>query len=230
MPPITNKLIDGLSEKSRSLVLNRCKLVSLEVGEILCEPEQRFLYAYFPLSSFISLLALLNARQTLEMGLIGNEGILGSTLVLGVDRSAMQGVVQGAGDALRLTVTDLRQLLQECPDLHRTVANYLFVLMSQLPRSSACIHFHHIKARLARWLLMSHDRAHADHFNITHQDIANILGVRRSGVTVAAGALQKRHLINYSRGEIEILDRKGLEEASCECYSAVKSDYTQMLG
>jgi CRP-like cAMP-binding protein len=137
----------------------------------------------------------MNTHQVLEMGLIGNEGMLSSTMVLGADRSSMQGNVQGAGEALRLTVTDLRQLLQESPDLHKTLTLYLSVMISQQLRTTACIHFHHIEARLARWLLMSHDRAHADHFYLTHKYIANMLGVRRSGVTVAAGALQQRQLI-----------------------------------
>lgn len=173
---------------------------------------------------------MLNANQSLETGLIGNEGMLGSTMVLDIETSTMQGIVQGAGDALRLTVTDLRQLLREIPELHQTLGHYLYVLMSQLPRAMACIHFHPIESRLARWLLMSHDRAHADHFHLTHKYMANMLGVRRSGVTVAAGSLQKRQLINYSRGEIRILDRKGLEGVSCDCYAAVINDYAQNLG
>jgi hypothetical protein len=173
---------------------------------------------------------MLNANQSLETGLIGNEGMLGATMVLDVDIADMRGIVQGAGDALRLTATDMWQLLREIPELRRTLGHYLYVLMSQLPRATACIHFHPIESRLARWLLMSHDRAHADHFHLTHKYMANMLGVRRSGVSVAAGSLQRRQLIAYSRGEIQILDRKGLEGVSCDCYAAVKNDYSQMLG
>ncbi|MEF9671842.1 helix-turn-helix domain-containing protein [Pseudomonas sp. PCH446] len=131
----------------------------------------------------------------------------------------MRSVVQGAGNALRMSGLSLQLVLRDSPSLSNCLNQYLYVQLMQLAQTAACTHFHEIEPRLARWLLMTHDRAHANHFHLTHACLANRLGVRRSGVTLAAGALQQRGLIRYTRGEITILDRKGLEAASCECYS-----------
>jgi len=166
----------------------------------------------------------------LEMGLVGNEGMLGVTLKLGIKTAPMRAVVQGTGTALRMTGSNFTRLLGRTPAMFHILDRYLYVLMAQLTRSSACTRFHEIEPRLARWLLMTHDRAHADHFYLTHEFLADMLGVRRSGVSIAAGALQLRKLIRYSRGEITILNRKGLEAASCECYGATQEDYANVLG
>lgn len=227
--PVVNQLLASLPHQESARVLACCEPVDLVFGSILCEPEQALRHLYFPLTGFISLVTTLRDHQPLEMGLIGNEGMLGATLVLGVNSVPMRAVVQGSGTALRISATDFRRELQECPELLRLLNRYLYVLMAQLSQTAACTHFHEIEPRLARWLLMTHDRAHADHFYLTHEYLADMLGVRRSGVTVAAGALQLRGLIHYTRGEISILDRKGLEAASCECYDATIDDYAQLL-
>lgn len=227
--PVVNQLLASLPHQESARVLACCEPVDLVFGSILCEPEQALRHLYFPLTGFISLVITLRDHQPLEMGLIGNEGMLGATLVLGVNSLPMRAVVQGSGTALRISATDFRRELQECPELLRLLNRYLYVLMAQLSQTAACTHFHEIEPRLARWLLMTHDRAHADHFYLTHEYLADMLGVRRSGVTVAAGALQLRGLIHYTRGEISILDRKGLEAASCECYDATIDDYAQLL-
>ncbi len=226
---VVNRLIDGLPDKERDSVLHHCELIELVFGDVLCEPDQPLRYVYFPLTGFISLVTTLGSHQALEMGLIGDEGMLGVTVALGVNASPMGAVVQGAGTALRMSATQLKRELRDNPALQRTLNLYLYVLMAQLSQTAACTHFHEIEPRLARWLLMTHDRAHADHFHLTHEFLANMLGVRRSGITVAAGALQLKKLICYSRGEISILDRKGLEKASCECYDAVIDDYARLL-
>jgi len=226
---VTNRLIDSLPDKDRSRLLARCEPVELVFGDILCEPDQPFRHAYFPLSGFISLVATVGGHPPLEMGLIGNEGMLGATLVLGVSAAPLRAVVQGSGPALRMTAAQLRRELREVPSLLRMLNRYLYVLMAQLSQTAGCTRFHEVEARLARWLLMTHDRAHADHFHLTHEYLADMLGVRRSGVTVAAGMLQERKLIRYTRGEIRVLDRKGLEAASCECYDAVIDDYARLL-
>ncbi|MGQ0697744.1 MAG: Crp/Fnr family transcriptional regulator [Panacagrimonas sp.] len=226
---VVNRLIAGLPRKDRERILKRCEPVDMVFGEILCEPEQAYRHIYFPLTGFISLVATVGKHPPLEMGLIGAEGVLGATMVLGVDTAPLRAVVQGSGTALRMTPVQFRRELRDCPALLRTLNRYLHVLMAQLVQSSACIHFHEVEARLARWLLMTHDRAHADHFHLTHEFLADMLGVRRSGVTIAAGALQTRGIISYTRGEIRILDRKGLEAAACECYGAVIDDYARML-
>ena len=227
--PIVNRLIDGLSRKERDGLLEHGEPVELTFGEILCERQQTIPFVYFPLSAFISLVDTADKHTPLEVGLIGNEGMLGATLVLGTDEAPLRAIVQGKGTALRLTVPQLRRRLHTSPSLLRTLQLYLYVITTQLSRSVACIHFHEVEPRLARWLLMTHDRAHADHFHLTHEYLAGMLGVRRSGVTVAAGALQRRSLIRYARGDISIVDRKGLEAVSCECYDASLETYRQLL-
>lgn len=226
---VTNQLLAGLPRAERARVLSCCETVDLVFGTILCEPEQPLRQVYFPLTGFISLVAIVQGHPPLEMGLIGSEGMHGATLVLGVDAAPLRGVVQGSGTALRMSSAQLLRTLRDCPVLLRTIKRYLYVLMAQLSQTAGCTRFHEVEARLARWLLMTHDRAHADHFHLTHEFLADMLGVRRSGVTIAAGTLQRRKLISYTRGEISVLDRKGLEGASCECYDAVIDDYARLL-
>ncbi|MND48276.1 hypothetical protein D3C80_391930 [compost metagenome] len=225
-----NRLLNGIPGRERDRILNRCESVNLDVGSTLCEADQPYSHAYFPLTGFISLVAKLDAHRPLEMGLIGSEGMLGVTLMLGIRKAPTRAVVQGAGNALRIAAPHLGRELCECPTLRRRMNRYLFVLMAQLAQTAACTHFHEIQPRLARWLLMTHDRAQADHFHLTHELLADMLGVRRSGITVAAGALQQKRLIHYTRGEITILNRAGLEAAACECYGAVTDCYSKLLG
>jgi len=228
-PQVVNLLIDGLSRKDRDRLLKCCETVKLSFGQILCEPRKPLRHAYFPLTGYISLVATVGRHLPIEMGLIGNEGMLGVTLMLGVDAAPLRAVVQGKGTALRISTAQLRRQLMASPTLRKTLHRYLYVLMEQLSTSAACNHFHEVGPRLARWLLMTHDRAHADHFHLTHAYLAGMLGVRRSGVTVAAGALARGMLIRYTRGEISILDRAGLEAACCECYNATVDDYARLL-
>lgn len=227
--PVVNLLLGGLPRKERTRILLDCETVELLFGSILCEADQPFRYLYFPLNGFISLVTTLGAHRPLELGLIGNEGMLGATLALGVNTAPSRAVVQGSGSALRISATRLRQLLLECPRLLQALKRYLYVSLTQLAQNAACGHFHEVEPRLARWLLMTHDRAHADCFHLTHEYLADMLGVRRSGVTIAAGALQARQLIHYSRGQISILNRPGLEAAACECYNALSEDYSRLF-
>jgi CRP-like cAMP-binding protein len=226
---VTNRLIEGLPRRERQWMLEHCEPVERDFGDILCEPDRPFRHAYFPLTGFISLVTTLQDHQPLEMGLIGNEGMLGGTLVLGVPAVPLRAVVRGAGTLLRMTSAQLRRELHRSPALRHALQRYLYVLMAQLSQIAICTHFHEIEPRLASWLLMTHDRAHADHFRLTHEHLANMLGVRRSGITVAAGVLRRRKLIHYARGEIHILDRKGLEAAACRCYDALINDYAKLL-
>jgi CRP-like cAMP-binding protein len=229
-PRVTNRLIAGVPSKDRARLLANCEQVDLVFGDRLSEADKPIKHVYFPLAGFISLVATLDGHQPLEMGLVGNEGMLGVTLKLGIKTAPMRAVVQGTGTALRMTGSNFTQLLGRNPAMFHILDRYLYVLMAQLTRSSACTRFHEIEPRLARWLLMTHDRSHADHFHLTHEFLADMLGVRRSGVSIAAGALQLRKLIRYSRGEITIVNRKGLEAASCECYDATQEDYANVLG
>jgi CRP-like cAMP-binding protein len=226
---VVNQLIEGLPRRERNRILDCCEPVDLVFGTVLCEPDRPYRHVYFPLSGFVSLVATVGGHQPLEMRLIGNEGMLGVTLVLGVNTTPLRGVVQGSGTALRMSTGKFRRELGGCPVLLRTLHRYLYVLMAQLSQVAGCNRFHEVQSRLAYWLLMTHDRAHADHFHLTHEFLADMLGVQRSAVTIAAGTLQKKKLISYTRGEIRVLSRSGLEAASCECYDAVIQDYAQLL-
>jgi CRP-like cAMP-binding protein len=228
--PVTNRLIESLPGRERRRLLKYCEAIDLVFGCTLCEQDQHFRYVYFPLTGFISLVTVLGDHPPLEIGLIGNEGMLGATLILQLSAAPMRAIVQGSGTALRITTAHLRRELLHCPSLLRKLNHYIYILMVQLSQTVACTHFHEIEPRLARWLLMTHDRANSDHFHLTHEFLATMLGVRRSSITIAAGALQQRKLIHYTRGEIHILNRTGLEAASCECYNAALADYSRLLG
>jgi len=225
----TNRLLEGLPPKERDRILGRCETVELEFGTTLCESGSPYRHVYFPVHGFISTVATLVNHQPLEIRLIGDEGVLGATLALGVDTVPLRAVVQGSGAAWRMAAGPFKRSLRESPALLRVLRRYLYVLLAQLTQSNGCNRFHEVEPRLARWLLLTHDRAHSDHFHLTHDFLADMLGVRRSGITIAAGELQKRELIRYVRGEIQVLDRKGLEARSCECYEAGIRDYAQVF-
>lgn len=223
--PVSNRLLAVLPRKTRRAIENECELVDLVFGDILCEAGGQIRDIYFPTGSFISLVASLDDGASLEVGLIGNEGMLGIPLVLGIKTSPLRALVQGSGGAWRMQAGHFRRVLAAQPVLRRELDKYVYILIAQLAQTAACTCFHALDARLARWLLMTHDRAHADHFYLTHTLLAQMLGVRRSGVTAAAGALQQKNLIHYSRGDITIIDRQGLEAASCACYRAMSDIY-----
>lgn len=226
---VVNHLIRCLPNNERNRLMLCCEPVELVFGNVLCEPNQPIQHIYFPLEGFISLVITMEGHQPLEVGLIGNEGILGVTLLLGVADAPLKAVVQGPGSALRIRTEQFQNELRNCPCLLSILNRYLYVLVMQLSQTAACTHFHEIGPRLARWLLMTHDRAHADHFHLTQEYLADMLGVRRSSVTIAAGKLQQRKIISYNRGEISILDREALEAVSCECYGALNDHYAALF-
>ncbi|WP_372626890.1 Crp/Fnr family transcriptional regulator [Arsukibacterium sp.] len=230
VPLITNHLLNMLSDTDRRNLLQYCEVVELQFADILSEARQHYRFVYFPLSGFISLLTNLKGHKPLELGLIGNEGMLGATMALGVNFTPMQAMVQGKGTAWRITMADLRQFLLHCPHLQHILQQYLFVQLTQLAQSAACAHFHQVGPRLARWLLMSHDRAHSSSFYLTHKFLADMLGVRRSGITIAAGNMQQQQAISYRRGVITILNREMLLTMSCDCYQLGQDDYRNLLG
>ncbi|MDD2800567.1 MAG: Crp/Fnr family transcriptional regulator [Methylococcales bacterium] len=226
----TNHLLDALPPKDCSQLLSKCEHIELKFAEVLCRPGERISHVYFPTGSFVSLVTPMDGNAGLEVGLIGNEGMLGITLVLGVDVAPFHALVQGAGPALRMTASAFLSELGQSATLQQKLKQYLYVSMRQLAQTAACTRFHVVEARLARWLLMTQDRAHSNYFHVTHVFLAYILGVRRVGITKAANALQKRKLISYQRGNITIIDRAGLEAASCACYRADKESYAHILG
>jgi len=224
-----NHLIGLLPRVQQNRILKWCEPVKLALGTTLHESNQPFEHVYFPFTGFISLVTTIDDYQPLESGLIGNEGMLGVTLVLGVNAAPLRAMVQGTGTALMMTTVQFQQELCDGTCLLHTLNRYLYVLMEQLSQTGACNRFHKIEPRLARCLLMIHDRTHTEYFHITHERLSNMLGVRRSSISIAAGALQRRKLISYDRGEISILDRKGLEAASCKCYDAMNNRYAKLF-
>ena len=225
-----NLLLDGLPDKELRGILDHCEQVDLMFGAVLRQPDQPIAYVYFPISGVISLITVLLGHPPLGLAMIGNEGMLDAVLVLSDHLLPTRGaVVQNAGKAWRMKTSKLRQQLRKSPILLFRLNHYLYLQIAQISRSSGCTHFHEIEPRLARWLLMTHDRIHSDCFHLTHELLADMLGVRRSGVTVAAGAVQFRKLISYNRGDIKILDRKGLEATACECYCVVKNENSVLL-
>ena len=211
-------------------MLEGCKPVDLTIAEVLAEPDERIRHLYFPTESIISLTASINGSVELEVGLVGNEGMLGASLVLGVSSSPLHALVQGSGSALRIDSSRFRRELALSVALQQLLKRYLFVVMKQVAQMAACTHFHVVESRLARWLLMTQDRAHSDRFYVTHEFLALMLGVRRVGVTEAASSLQKQKLIQYRRGNVLVLDRGGLEAASCSCYAEDNLIYARVMG
>lgn len=225
-----NHLIEQLPPRERERLLAVAEPVSFVLAELLCERGAPVRHVYFPVDGFISLLTRVDAHPSLEVGMVGREGMLGVSLALGVPGTPLRAVVQGAGSAWRIAAAPYRRELARSPALRAVLGRYVYVLMEQLAASAACLRFHRIEPRLARWLLMTQDRAHADRFHVTHDFLAYMLGVRRVGVTMAAGALQDRGLIAYHRGEVVVLDRAGLEASACSCYAADCRSYASVMG
>jgi CRP-like cAMP-binding protein len=224
-----NRLLASLPRKDRQRVLLAGESVTFALADVLGEPGQRIRYVYFPADGFISLVTPMKGHGSLEVGMVGDEGMLGISLILGVNISPLHCLVQGAGSALRMSTAAFCRELAGSKALEQTLKRYLYVLQSQLAQTAACTRCHLVEARLARWLLMSQDRAHADAFPVTQESLAYMLGVRRVGVTKAATALRKRKLIDYRRGNMAILDRAGLKGAACGCYAAVNNAYDLIM-
>ncbi|MBB6092487.1 CRP-like cAMP-binding protein [Povalibacter uvarum] len=229
-PLPANRLLAALSLRSRERFVVDCDPVKLTFAEVLCESGERINQVYFPTEGFVSLLTPLDDGARLEVGIVGDEGMVGTPLLLGVNTSPLQAVVQGAGIALRMNAAAFRKHCRQDDEIQKRLNLYLHVSIRQLAQTAACTRYHSIEPRLARWLLMSRDRAHADQFHLTHEFLAYMLGVRRVGVTQAARGLHARGFISYIRGSITILDNTGLEKVSCSCYRRGNEMYEQTLG
>lgn len=227
--PGQNRLLSGLSRELQIRLLPRMEKVSLTVRQILFEADEPISHVYFPLSGAMSLIVTLAGGETVEIATVGNEGMVGAPVFLGSDRGAMRAVCQVAGQALKMRSESFRQSLAEQPDLVDMVRRYAHGMLNQISQTTACNQVHSVQQRMCRWLLMTHDRVGADEFHLTQELLAQMLGVRRPSVTVAAGRLQKAGLIQYQRGRIRIADRARLEGASCGCYERVRQDIDRLL-
>jgi CRP-like cAMP-binding protein len=203
--------------------------VSCALGDILHAPEQKIDYVYFPEGCLVSLVAVLEDGETVEAGVIGSEGFVGLPVVLGVQSGTTQSLVQGAGEAMRIKAETLQSAISNGGPLHDLLLRYTHTLFTQIAQTAACNRAHDLNQRLARSLLLTHDRLKKDEFVLTHEFLARMLGTRRAGVSVAANGLREGGLIDYTRGRVRIINRSGLEKAACECYAVVKADYDALF-
>ncbi len=221
--PINNRILASLSQSTSQHLLPKLESVTLKFRQVLYEPGNAIRHVYFPTDSLISLLTTVDRRRSLEVGMVGNEGMAGMPFILGVGISGVRALVQGQGSALRMAAAPFRIEFARNRQLQEALYRYTYALMAQISQTAACNRFHDTEQRLARWLLMTRDRVGSDDFSLTHVFLAHMLGLRRVGVTEAASALRQRNLIDYQRGKIRILDVKRLKAASCSCYRIVQS-------
>lgn len=226
---IENRLVELLPRRDLLRLRAICEPVQLAANDVLSEPGMPMRFVYFPLDAFIALVSAVDGVAGLEVGMIGREGMLGTQLIAGVLAAPLRAVVQGPGSAWRVRSAPFRAEFARSAALQRVLIRYLCVLLGQLATSATCLKFHVIAPRLARWLLMSQDRANADHFHVTQEVLATMLGVRRVGITLAASAMRQSGLIEYRRGNVRVLDRERLEANACGCYLADQRLYAQLM-
>lgn len=228
-PPLRNRLLARLPAADFDRLLPELELVEIRRGEVLYLPDEPIRHVYFPNVGTISLIVVMESGAQAEIGIVGNEGMLGLPVVLGAGSSPHLAVAQIADSAMKMSVEALRAEIDQCSPLYRLLLRYADALFIQTAQIAACNRLHHLDGRLARWLLMSQDRMKSDQLQSTQEFIATMLGVRRAGVTAAATALQEAGTISYSRGKILILNRKHLEKASCECYKVVGKELDSLF-
>jgi CRP-like cAMP-binding protein len=229
LEPGINRLLAVLPRRDRDRLLPDLKLVALDFEEILYEPNGPIRYVYFPTSGMIALLLVLEDGSVAEVSRVGNEGLVGLPVFLGVRTSHTRAFVQIPGEALRMKAQVFCQQARQGGPLSGLLLRYTQALLRQSERLTACNTRHSIEQRLCRWLLITHDRVQADQFEITQEFLSQMLGVHRQSVTLAASNLQKAGLIRCSRGKLKILDRQGLEASSCECYQVIRQQFDQLL-
>jgi CRP-like cAMP-binding protein len=224
-----NRLLALLPSDDFATLRPRLHSVELSLRQVLHEPNKPIDFVYFPEIGWISMLAYLEDGDAAEVGLIGKEGMAGLPVLLGDDNDDLEAMVQAPGTALRMEKAAFRDALERLPALRTLLLRYALMHHGQVARTAACNGRHQTDQRLARWLLMAHDRAEGDEFPMTHEFLSMMLGIRRAGVTVTAGLLQKAGLIRYGRGRVEVTDRPGLESVACECYGIVRREQDKLL-
>lgn len=227
---IQNRLLAALPTEEYKGLLRNLEQVTLPFGRVLYEPGDAIRHVYFLNYGIVSLLCAVGDRASIEVATVGNEGVVGIPLFLGVSTALSSAIVQSAGSAMRLTAEAIRAGFSQGSSLQGLLQRYTHALLTQVSQSVACNRFHTVDARLARCLLMTRDRSQSNEIQLTQEFLSRMLGVRREGVTLAAIALQKKKLIRYRYGHITILSRAGLEAVSCKCYRIVKNEYDRFLG
>ncbi len=225
-----NYLLSFLDSGTKSRLKSKLEPISFKLGKVIYEAGDNPEYAYFPTNAIISLLYVMEDKRTAEIGVIGNDGIVGVPIFLGGGSSSNRAIIQSAGDAYRIKAEDLVDEFRRAGRFQYMLLRYAQALMTQISQTAVCNRIHAVEQQLCRWLLLSHDRIDSDKLVMTHDLISNMLGVRREGITLAAKKLATRKLIHNTRGTMEILDREGLEEAVCECYQIVSLEYNRLLG
>lgn len=234
-PPMTNqprpanKILSALPHEEFEQLRPKLREATFKLGEIVYRAEEPIDYVYFINRGIVSWLATLEDGNTVEAGVIGNEGLAGVSVILGAQSTPNQALTQAEVHALRISSHDITAEFRKNGELNRMILRFVHSMFTQVAQTAACNRLHTLDQRLARWLLMTHDRT-GDEFPLTQEFLSRMLGVRRAGVSVAANSLRQAGLIDYHRGDIRILDRSGLEAASCECYEIVKNEYEQTLG
>jgi len=224
-----NHLLDALPFDDYSRLKTQLELVPMALGEVLYEPGAKLKYVYFPTTAIVSLLYVMEDGASAEIAVVGNEGVLGISLFMGGDTTPSHAVVQSAGYGVRLKAQLLKDEFARFGPMMHLLLRYTQALITQMAQTAVCNRHHSVDQQLCRWLLLSLDRLASNELSMTQELIANMLGVRREGVTEAAGKLQKAGLIHYQRGKITVLDRPGLEARVCECYEVVKAEFDRLL-
>lgn len=227
--PVENRLLAALPGEEYERLLPHLERISFSLGEVVYESGGHLDYIYFPGNSIVSLLYTMENGATAEMGLVGNDGILGIALFMGGDTMPNRAIVQSAGTAFRMKAKVLQDEFARGGKFQQLLLRYTQALITQISQTAVCNRLHSVEQQLSRWLLLSHDRVRADELIMTQELIADMLGVRREGVTVAAGRLQDAGAISYVRGHIKILDRRQLEATACECYQVVRDEFDRLL-
>jgi len=224
-----NKILAALPQDEFDRLRPKLRDVSFNIGTIVYQPEETIESIYFVNRGIVSWLAMLEDGNTVEAGVIGPEGLAGVSALLGAKSTPNQGLAQSDVEASRIATRDLITEFRQNGELNRMILRFVHSMFTQVAQTAACNRLHALDQRLARWLLMSHDRSDRDGFPLTQEFLSRMLGVRRAGVSVSANSLKQNGLIDYHRGNIQIIDRRGLEAASCECYQIVKEEYEQTL-
>lgn len=228
MRPVGNWVLDALPPEDYERMLPNVEQVSFSLGDVVYESGIQMGYVYFPTTCHVSLLYTMIDGATAEMGLVGNEGVVGVALFMGGETTPNRAVVQGGGEALRMKAKAMREEFKLGGQFQSLLLRYTQALMTQISQTAVCNRLHSVEQRLCRWLLMTRDRTHSDELQMTQEFLANMLGVRREGVTHAAQGLQVQGSISYVRGHLKILDRPGLEARVCECYDVVKAEHDRL--